>query len=111
MNGEATWTDHQGHFWLFGGNGIQGQAYCGAIDYGALNTLWELDPATSEWTWWGGSSDIMTQVFTGQRVNPRQRTSRAAGGTQPPGLIEKGISGFSAATFRSTTSGNLTIDA
>jgi N-acetylneuraminic acid mutarotase len=41
----SSWTDGQGHFWLFGGYG--GDA--------TFNDLWEYDPSTAEWTWMGGS--------------------------------------------------------
>jgi len=41
-NGASSWTDSLGHFWLFGGGG--------------LNDLWEFNPSTNEWTWIGGSN-------------------------------------------------------
>ncbi|MFC5863728.1 chitobiase/beta-hexosaminidase C-terminal domain-containing protein [Acidicapsa dinghuensis] len=47
----ASWTDHDGNFWLFGGVGYNGtdiQCY--------LNDLWEYSPTTHEWTWKSGSS-------------------------------------------------------
>jgi hypothetical protein len=40
----ASWTDHSGNFWLFGGS--------------ALNDLWEFNPTTSMWTWVSGSSSV-----------------------------------------------------
>ena len=40
----ATWTDPNGNFWLFGGQGIA------EIGYGYLNDLWEYTPSTGEWT-------------------------------------------------------------
>jgi N-acetylneuraminic acid mutarotase len=50
--GATTWTDSNGHLWLFGGWGLdvshQDQYY--------YNELWEFDPSTKEWTWMGGSS-------------------------------------------------------
>lgn len=39
-----SWTDSSGHFWLFGGNGIDS-----AGGTGLLNDLWKY--ANSEWTW------------------------------------------------------------
>jgi N-acetylneuraminic acid mutarotase len=48
---EATWTDANGNFWLFGG---QGNAASGA--QGLLNDLWEFNPSTNQWAWMGGSS-------------------------------------------------------
>ena len=48
----VSWTDKSGNFWLFGGCGINatGTAY--------LNDLWEYSPATKEWAWISGSSDL-----------------------------------------------------
>ena len=44
---EATsWTDSNGNFWLFGGDGNT-----------FPNDLWELNPTTLEWTWMSGSSE------------------------------------------------------
>jgi len=40
----ATWVDSSGHLWLFGG-----------WTTSTCNDLWEFNPSTSEWTWWGGS--------------------------------------------------------
>jgi len=47
------WTDGSGNFWLFGGYG-----YDSTGAQGALNDLWEFNPATSEWTWMSGSSTV-----------------------------------------------------
>jgi len=54
----ATWTDAQGNFWLFGG---QGQDSLG--DNVLLNDLWEYNTTTNQWAWMGGSSQI--EVLTG----------------------------------------------
>ncbi len=40
------WTDNNGKFWLFGGQGNGGQ----------LNDLWKYDPIINEWTWVSGSN-------------------------------------------------------
>ncbi len=60
--GAATWTDADGHFWLFGGNGADVVADLGpSYSYsggGLLNDLWEFDSSTQEWTWMGGSTWI-----------------------------------------------------
>jgi hypothetical protein len=42
----ANWTDNQGNFWLFGGDGIDS-----AGTGGSLNDLWEFNPSTREWAW------------------------------------------------------------
>jgi N-acetylneuraminic acid mutarotase len=49
----ASWTDHSGNFWLFGGLGLDST---GAR--GDLNDLWKYDPATYEWAWMAGASNI-----------------------------------------------------
>jgi N-acetylneuraminic acid mutarotase len=48
-----SWTDHAGHFWIFGGNGWDANGRGGY-----LNDLWEFNPSTNEWTWMGGSSTL-----------------------------------------------------
>lgn len=45
------WTDKNGHFWLFGGEGFDAN---GVLGY--LNDLWEFDPSTDEWTWMSGQN-------------------------------------------------------
>lgn len=51
-----SWTDNSGHFWLFGGAGLDSTG----VD-GNLNDLWQFDPVTSEWTWMGGSGTLGAQ--------------------------------------------------
>ncbi len=46
----SSWTDSNGNFWLFGGEGIF--AGCGNLN----NDLWEYNPPTNEWAWMGGSN-------------------------------------------------------
>jgi N-acetylneuraminic acid mutarotase len=51
----VAWTDAQGNFWLFGGEGfdsVQARGY--------LNDLWEFTPSTNEWAWMSGSSTLGT---------------------------------------------------
>jgi N-acetylneuraminic acid mutarotase len=45
----ASWTDHAGNLWLFGGEGADST---GAGGY--LNDLWEFNPSTNEWACIGG---------------------------------------------------------
>jgi len=52
----ASWLDSSGDLWLFGGIG-----YDSTGDYGWLNDLWRLNPATLEWTWVSGA-DAVFQV-------------------------------------------------
>ena len=49
----STWTDSNGHFWLFGGTI---PAVTPQYDY--FNDLWEFNPSTNQWAWMGGSSSI-----------------------------------------------------
>ncbi len=46
-----SWTDSNGHLWLFGGSGYDANGHGGF-----LNDLWEFSPSTYEWAWMGGSS-------------------------------------------------------
>ena len=50
-NNAASWTDSNGHLWLFGGNGYDANS-----NQGWLNDLWEFNPSTNQWAWMGGSS-------------------------------------------------------
>jgi len=49
----ASWTDDNGNLWLFGGHG-----YDIHDQIGDLNDVWEYSPATTQWTWMGGSSSV-----------------------------------------------------
>ncbi|HKR03891.1 MAG TPA: kelch repeat-containing protein [Bacteroidia bacterium] len=44
--GITSWTDNQGNFWMFGGQGVGGP----------FNALWKYDVSTNEWTWMKGSN-------------------------------------------------------
>ena len=46
-----SWTDGDGNFWLFGGDG-----YGSTTSPGSLNDLWRYDPATNQWAWMGGAN-------------------------------------------------------
>jgi N-acetylneuraminic acid mutarotase/protein involved in polysaccharide export with SLBB domain len=48
-----TWTDGAGNFWLFGGDGFDGN-----YSFGRLNDLWQFNPSTNQWTWMSGSARI-----------------------------------------------------
>jgi N-acetylneuraminic acid mutarotase len=45
------WTDSDGNFWLFGGDGYDANGHPAY-----LNDLWEFNPSTKEWAWMGGNS-------------------------------------------------------
>ena len=49
-----SWTDPQGNFWLFAGEGLDSRT--NPEVYGDLNDLWKYDPATNMWTWMSGAN-------------------------------------------------------
>lgn len=49
----SNWRDNSGNFWLFGGDGFDSNS-----NFNYLNDLWEFNPATNEWAWMSGSSNI-----------------------------------------------------
>ena len=61
----AAWTGPAGSLWLFGGMGYAQNAIGGF-----LNDLWEFDPATGQWTWWGGSNTTGHYGVYGTRRTP-----------------------------------------
>ncbi len=52
-DGEVTWTDSAGNFWLFGGF-----SYDSLGTPGDFNDLWEFSPTLNEWAFMGGVSTI-----------------------------------------------------
>ena len=53
------WVDAGGNLWLFGGDG-QGLMSGGQASWSLLHDLWEFSPTTNEWTWMGGSNQILS---------------------------------------------------
>jgi N-acetylneuraminic acid mutarotase len=53
-NSAAGWTDKSGNLWLFGGEGLD--SYSSQV---LLNDLWEYNVATGEWTWEGGTNQVI----------------------------------------------------
>jgi N-acetylneuraminic acid mutarotase len=49
----SSWTDDSGNFWLFGGQGYDGNG-----NFHELNGLWEFNAAAAEWAWMGGSKTV-----------------------------------------------------
>jgi N-acetylneuraminic acid mutarotase len=49
--GAEGWTDQNGNFWLFGGEG-----YTSASALTILGDLWEFNTSTQKWAWMGGSN-------------------------------------------------------
>jgi len=49
----VSWTDPNGNFWLFGGEGSNANQ-----TQVNLNDLWEFSPTTRQWTWVSGSSTL-----------------------------------------------------
>ncbi|MGA7830605.1 MAG: protease pro-enzyme activation domain-containing protein [Terracidiphilus sp.] len=82
-----SWTDNSGHFWLFGGSGVDANG-----NNGDLNDLWEFNPSTNQWAWMSGSNSINQNGVYGTLGSP------AAGNV--PG-------GRSSASTWTDTNGNL----
>jgi hypothetical protein len=53
----TSWTDTNGNFWLFGGEGFDS-----AGTQGILNDLWEYVPSSGLWAWVSGSSTLPAGV-------------------------------------------------
>jgi N-acetylneuraminic acid mutarotase len=54
----VTWTDAEGHLWLFGGFGDDSVNNAQVT----LNDLWMFDPNSRIWTWMGGSDKVPANV-------------------------------------------------
>jgi N-acetylneuraminic acid mutarotase len=65
----VSWLDHGGHFWLFGGYGLDSSGTTSG-DSGELNDLWRFDPTTLEWTWISGSPDKEQPGIYGTKGTP-----------------------------------------
>jgi N-acetylneuraminic acid mutarotase len=52
-NSVSSWTDRQGNFWLFGGQGFDSTGFMGY-----LNDLWEYSPTSKDWAWMGGGNTL-----------------------------------------------------
>jgi N-acetylneuraminic acid mutarotase len=80
--GASAWLDHQGRFWLFGGNGLDSSAAANLMTPNVLNDTWMFDPSISLWTWVAGSNTsqaIGNYVAGGMRGgSPGARQSAAA---------------------------------
>jgi N-acetylneuraminic acid mutarotase len=84
--GATSWTDSNGHLWLFGGHGYDANRCSGD-----LNDLWELNTPTNQWTWMGGSSTmICSNNVYGQPGMYGTQGTPAAGNT--PGGRENAVS-------------------
>jgi N-acetylneuraminic acid mutarotase len=98
-NTAASWIDNSGNFWLFGGSGVDS-----AGTAGNLNDLWEFNPATNLWTWWGGSSSIASTCSTFfESVSCGPTGVYGTTGTAAPGNIP---GGRNSAAFWTDNSGN-----
>ena len=56
-NCTTSWTDANGHFWLFGGEGG-----AGGRGNSVFNDLWKFNPVSTEWTWMSGESQTHEQL-------------------------------------------------
>jgi hypothetical protein len=59
----TSWTDLSGNFWLFGGYGVDPANQDYGFGENDLNDLWEFNPATSEWTWQGGTEGGVPNAY------------------------------------------------
>jgi N-acetylneuraminic acid mutarotase len=50
----ASWTDHNGNFWLMGGESSDITGRDNGFHVGPINSLWVFNPSISEWAWMGG---------------------------------------------------------
>jgi N-acetylneuraminic acid mutarotase len=77
-----TWTDNNGNFWLFGGDG-------------APNALWKFDPSkgqAGEWTWMGGNDTAPSTTTNGWPDNPGvYGTLGTPAATNMPGWREEAV--------------------
>jgi N-acetylneuraminic acid mutarotase len=61
-DGSGTWTDNSGNLWMFGGLGYPNNNTA----LGLLHDLWKYNPATNEWIWVKGSTNVdMNGVYSG----------------------------------------------
>ena len=98
-NSSSTWIDHNGNLWLFGGVGFDANG-----NQNNLNDLWEFNPATNLWTWWGGSSSIASTCSTFfESVLCGPTGVYGTTGTAAPGNIP---GGRNSAAFWTDNSGN-----
>jgi hypothetical protein len=61
------WSDSNGNLWFFGGWGYGSTL---AQSTGYLNDVWEFHPATGEWVWWKGASDVNQNGSYPTQFNP-----------------------------------------
>ena len=79
----ASWTDNNGNFWLFGGNGLTS-----SFLLSTLNDLWEFKPSINEWAWMGGSGTaVCLQVSSGICVGYGQPGAYGTLGTPTPANV------------------------
>ncbi len=62
----AQWIDGSGNLWLFGGDGFDSKQFEATL----LNDIWEFDPSTNQWTWWGGLSETGSFWSAGMQNGP-----------------------------------------
>ncbi len=61
----TSWTDSQGHLWLFGGYGPDS-----AGNTAVLSDLWEYSTSSKQWTWMGGSKIADVKGVYGTLATP-----------------------------------------
>jgi len=61
----SSWVDNNGNFWIFGGDGLDGNSTSGVT---VLNDLWKFNPSTNQWTWMSGSNNVGNNCFNNNGV-------------------------------------------
>ena len=64
-NMAVPWIDAAGNLWLFGGSGLDSEAWTGL-----LNDLWKYDPASQAWIWMSGGHRVTQPGVYGQKGVP-----------------------------------------
>ena len=58
--GAASWSDGQGHVWIFGGAGVNSTNEMTTVNPANLGDFWEYDQSANAWEWLGGGPLVST---------------------------------------------------
>ncbi len=73
------WTDHDGNFWLFGGQPTAGNFYA---------DVWKYDPVINEWVWVHGPGTINSGAVYGVQGMPAPANNPGARGWAPSSWVD-----------------------
>jgi gliding motility-associated-like protein len=65
----ASWKDNQGNFWIYGGT-LYNPLLNQAANPPSFADMWMYNPATNEWTWYGGTSGAFVPAVYGTQNVP-----------------------------------------